>query len=344
MGKLYNTIVGLENVFCAFEEFCVGKRKKKDVMAFCRNLEDNLFTIHRSLMTKTYKHGTYQMFYVKDPKVRQIHKATVADRLVHHIVSSHLERIFEPTFIKHSYSCRKNKGTHKAVFALWSMAQSLTAEGNRNCWVLKCDVRKFFASVDQKILLELLERRIADQDFLWLLGEIIYSYCPSGSSPTKGIPIGNLTSQFFANIYLNELDQFVTNSLKIENYIRYADDFVILSTNRNYLINLIPAIGKFLKLKLGLQLHPNKIFLRKIKSGVDFLGYVVFLYYILPRTKTKRRLISKIKSRINDYKEVKISEIKLNQTIQSYFGYLSHANSYKLRQELANLIWFWLCQ
>ncbi len=218
--------------------------------------------------------------------------------------------------------------------------------------MLKCDIQKFFASVDQKILLELLGRQIADHNFLWLLEEIINSFCSSDSSPAKlgqngrkgfkGIPIGNLTSQFFANIYLNGLDHFVTNSLKIANYIRYADDFVMLSNDRDYLINLVPEIGKFLRIKLDLELHPKKIILRKFKSGVDFLGYIVFPNYILPRTKTKRRLISKIKSRINDYKEGKINEIKLNQTIQSYFGYLSHVNSYKLRQELANLIWFWL--
>lgn len=277
--------------------------------------------------------------------MRQIHKATVADRLVHHIVSSHLERIFEPTFIKHSYSCRKNKGTHKAVLSLWSMTQSLSGQSGQNCWALKCDIKKFFASVDQKILLNLISSRIADQDFLWLLQEIVSSYSSSKTpydQVSRGIPIGNLTSQFFANIYLNELDQFVTNSLKIENYIRYADDFVILSPHRDYLINLVPTISYFLKLKLNLELHPEKIILRKVKSGVDFLGYVVFPEYILPRTKTRRRLMQKIKEKINLYKSGEITPDQLNQTIQSYFGYLCHTNSYKLRQELANLIWFWL--
>lgn len=266
--------------------------------------------------------------------MRQIHKATVTDRLVHHLVSNYLEKIFEPTFITHSYSSRKYKGTHKAVLTFQGMANRLSNCGQNTCWVLKLDIKKFFASVNHQILIQILSKKISDRDFLNLLQKIIKSF------PEKGIPIGNLTSQHFANIYLNTLDEFITKKLGIPYYIRYADDFIILSQDRNYLLNLIPAIKNFLESELNLTLHPQKIILRKFRSGVDFLGYVVFSDHILPRTKTKRRLFKKIKERIDEYKQGQISEEKLKATINSYLGYLNHANSYQLKKNLIKMIKF----
>lgn len=296
---------------------------------------------------KSYSPGAYTGFYVRDPKIRLIHKATVVDRVVHHIVSCELEKIFESTFYAHSYSCRKNKGTHKGVLAVQKMAMRVSLNNTRPCWVLKCDVKKFFASVNHRILFEILSRKISDQVFLDLLFKIIDSFYSDQTKnllDKKGIPIGNLTSQFFSNIYMNELDQFLKHNLKVKYYMRYADDFAILSHDRVYLEDLINSIQRFLKMELDLELHPNKIIFRKFSSGVDFLGYIIFPHYILPRTKTKKRLLKKIKRKVKDFKKDKITEETLNQTIQSYLGYLGHANAYKFKQQLQNQIWFWLTE
>lgn len=330
-NNIYSQITTLENILQCFEEFKIGKKRKIDVLEFERNLEDNLFEIRKLLISKTYKPSKYTGFYIADPKVRNIHKAEVLDRVIHHIISNELQKIYEPVFYPHSYSSRKNKGIHKAVLALHSMALKESKNNTRICWILKCDIKKFYESVDHKILLNILSRKTKDKDFLLLLQKIIDSFSP-------GIPIGNLTSQYFSNIYLNELDQFIKHKLRVKYYIRYADDFVILSCNKCYLEDLIAPIKQFLTSELDLELHPNKTIFRKFGAGIDFLGYIIFPKFKLPRTKTKRRLIRKIKKKIKDYKNGRITFEKLNQTIQSYLGYLKHANTYKFRKELKDFI------
>lgn len=346
-NNLYNNLITKSNIYRGYIEFRVGKKKKKDVLVFQNNLTNNLRDLHIALLNKKYQPGGYTQFYVKDPKLRLIHKGNVVDRVVHHIVSYYLEKIYEPTFIAHSYSCRKNKGTHRGVLALQKMAVKESRNNTRVCWVLKCDIKKFFASVDHEILLKILSRKIVDPDFLDLLEKIVRSHDlnnTTGFLANKGVPIGNLTSQFFSNIYLNELDQFVKHELKVKYYLRYADDFAFVSTEREYLLSLIPLIKSYLKTNLSLDLHPQKIIICKFRSGVDFLGYIIFPKYMLPRTKTKRRLLKKIKEKIGDFKAGKTTEESLNQTIQSYYGFLVHAKAYKFRKELDNLIWFWLTE
>lgn len=345
--NFYSELIIIENVFRCYQEFRVGKKKKRDVIAFEQDLKNNLINLHKILSQKIYQPGSYTAFYVRDPKLRLIHKATVIDRIVHHIASAQLEKIYEPTFYAHSYSCRKNKGTHKGVLTLQKLALKASKNNARTCWALKCDVKKFFASVNHKILLEILARRIKDDDFLNLLKKIVESFYSDKTldlNDKKGIPIGNLTSQFFSNIYLNELDQFIKHKLKVKYYIRYADDFALISHDREYLLSLVKPIQQFLKDWLDLELHPEKIILSKFGSGIDFLGYIIFPKYILPRTKTKRRLIRRIKSKIRDFKAGKITEESLNSTIQSYYGFLAHAATYEFRKELDNLIWFWLTE
>ena len=324
-----------------------GKKSKKDVIRFQKEQYKNLELLRLLLEDKTYKPGAYSQFIVQDPKTRIIHKANVKDRIVHHIVSDFLEDIFEKTFIEHSYSCRDDKGTHRGVLALQKMCLKESRNNTRTCWILKCDISKFFASINHKVLLEILAKKVGDQEFMELLRKIIdgfYSDKTANLSNKKGVPIGNLTSQFFSNIYLNELDQFVKHRLKVTYYLRYADDFVFVSANKDYLLSLIPSLQLFLKNELDLNLHPKKVILGKLSNGVDFLGYIVFPNHILPRTTTKKRMIRKIKESIREFKSGKITEKSLNQTIQSYYGVLTHANSYKFKRELQNLIWFWLTE
>lgn len=345
--RIYPNLITKQNIFRGYKEFLKGKKTKKDVVSFGEDKEINLKRLQNELENKTYQPGGYSQFFVHDPKTRIIHKANVVDRIVHHIVSDVLEGIFEPTFIYHSYACRKEKGTHKGVLALQKMALKESLNNTRVCWVLKCDISKFFASVNHKVLLNILTERIEDQDFLNLLEKITCSFYSDKTidiSNKKGIPIGNLTSQFFSNVYLNEFDQYVKHKLKIKYYLRYADDFAFISYDKNYLLNLIDPIRNFLKDELDLELHPKKIILRKFSSGVDFLGYIIFPKYILPRTKTKRRLLKKIREKVKQFKEGDITKESLNQTIQSYYGFLIHANTYKFKQELQNLIMFWLTE
>lgn len=309
----------MENLFLAWHEFKKGKTKRKDVLQFEFNLEDNLFQLYQELRNKIYEHSHYSSFYVQDPKLRHIHKAEIRDRIVHHLVSNYLNSIYDKTFIHDSYSCRINKGTHKAINRLKHFSLKQSRNNKINFYCLKCDIKRFFDSIDHDILSELLKRKIKDKHILWLIREIIDSF---QKDKDKGIPLGNLTSQYFTNIYLNELDQFIKHKLRVKHYIRYTDDFVILDKGKECLENLIGPIEKFLKNRLNLSLHPDKITIGKYNQGIDFLGYVTLPYCRVLRTKTKKRMFKKANQK----------------NIQSYSGVLSHCCGYKLRKKLENKI------
>jgi len=331
--NIFKRIISPENLFSAWDTFRSDKRNKPDVLRFEWNLEQNIFQLHRDLKIRTYKHSPYTGFYIRDPKQRHIHKATVRDRILHHAVFSVVNPIFEPTFIPTSFSCRVGYGTHKGVEVLEKLTRKVSENGTHSCFVLKCDIQKFFASVNHEILLSILGKRIKDDDAIWLLGVIVGSYESAmvkygEQRKSIGIPIGNLTSQLFANVYMNELDQFVKHVLRVKYYVRYTDDFAVVSDDREYLEKLLPPISKFLENKLALNPHPNKITLRPICQGVDFLGYVIFSKYRLLRTKTKHRILRKIWEGVGE------------QSLQSYLGVLSHANTYQLREEVLNRFYF----
>lgn len=341
---LCERITSKENLFTAWEEFRKGKQGRKDVQKFERKLEQNLFQLHRELIGGAYRHQPYSAFTICDPKRRRIHKATVQDRILHHAVFSVLNPIFEPTFISHSFSCRKDKGTHRAVDALDRMLRSVSRPGTRSCFVLKCDIHQFFASVDHSVLLGILEKRLKDEKTIVLLREIIESFVTRDPDPfgQKGIPIGNLTSQLFANIYLNEFDQFIKHTLKIKRYVRYTDDFVIVAGSHEELEAILVPIRSFLKEHLHLDLHSHKVTIRKYRQGIDFLGYVLLPHHRVLRTKAKRRMLRKLTERIENCKAGRLPSESVEQSLQSYLGVLSHANCYRLSQDLQNQCWFLL--
>lgn len=326
----YLKLISIENIFQAWSEFRKGKTKRFDVQEFERHLEDNLFELNRRLKNKIYEHGDYKSFYVNDSKQRHIHKAKVADRVAHHLLYTFLYKLFDKSFIYDSYSCRLEKGTHKGVRRLEVFARKVSQNHTTDCWALKLDIKKFFASVDHGILLTLLKEKIEEENIIWLLKQIIDSF-HLDKGDEKGIPLGNLTSQIFANIYLNELDQFVKHKIKMHYYIRYADDFLFLSRDKELLHEYIDVLRQFLSNELKLELHPDKIIFRKLEWGIDFLGYVILPRYILPRTKTKRRMFKKLKE--------KVGLESFNQSLQSYLGYLGHVDSFKITQELKNQMW-----
>jgi len=343
-NKLFNKIIEPENLFLAWDEFKKGKGQKLDVLRFEKNLEQNIFQLHRDLRDKTYQHGGYTSFYIHDPKLRHIHKATVRDRVLHHAVFKVLNPIFEPTYIHNSFSCRLSKGNHKGVGALAHMLRQASKNNTKICYVLKCDIRKFFDSIDHDILIDLIQRKIKDKNAMNLLKEILASF--ANEQPNlfgiKGVPIGNLTSQLFANIYMNGLDQFMRHTLKVKYYARYTDDFVIVSDDKDYLEKLLLPIQLFLKEKLKLGLHPSKVSIRKYRQGIDFLGYVALPHHVALRTKTKKRMMWKLRNKMAEYKNNTISKSTLLASFQSYLGVLSHADSHKLTEDLQNKFWFWL--
>lgn len=320
---------------------------------------DDLYQLHNDLKNKTYIHGKYTHFIITDPKKRDIHKSSVRDRIVHHMLYHALYPYFDTKFIHDSYSCRIGKGTHKALDRFKQFSRKCSHNNTKTCWVLKCDIRKFFASIDHKILKRILRRHINDYNTIGLLENIIDSFCtpavipakaPSGESSDsgilkntntldsvsgdgmttielqfsqskKGLPLGNLTSQLLVNIYMNVFDQFVKHRLKEKFYIRYADDFVFFSESKEELELMLSSVQEFLWEQLRLELHPDKVFIKTATSSVDFLGWVHFPDHRVLRTSTKKRMIRNIKDN------------KKNGSITAYKGMLSHGDAWKLKKQ-----------
>jgi retron-type reverse transcriptase len=272
MDKIsFEKMISVPNLLLAFKEFLRGKRNKKDVQEFQLHLMDNILSLHNDLKNQTYTHGGYHAFNISDPKLRNIHKALVRDRLLHHAIYRILYLYFDTKFIHDSYSCRINKGTHKAINRFRDFNRKVSKNNTRTCFVLKCDIKKFFANIDHAILKKILEKHIKDKNILWLLLQVINSFTSchiyAMADIRKGLPLGNLTSQLLVNIYMNEFDQYVKRELKVKYYIRYADDFVILGEDKEYLKELLTKISIFLSESLKLSLHPDKVFIKTIASG-----------------------------------------------------------------------------
>lgn len=312
----YEHIISVENLLVAWKEFLNGKHSRKDVQIFENNLMSNVLALHKDLADKIYKHSPYQAFNISDPKPRNIHKAAVRDRLLHHAIYRVLYPFFDRIFVYDSYSCRLKKGTHKAIDRFREFAYIESKNSTRTCWVLKCDIKKFFASIDHAILLVILKKRIHNEDTIQLLETITESF--HSEKVGKGLPLGNLTSQLLVNIYMNEFDQFVKHKLKVKYYIRYADDFVFLSSNREQLTHISHGVNMFLRERLKLELHPDKVFIKTFSSGIDFLGWVHFLDHRVLRTVTKRRMLKNL------------SNSPSKETLVSYRGLLKHGNTYKI--------------
>jgi retron-type reverse transcriptase len=320
----FDEIVLFENLFVGWGEFRKGKSRKEGVAEFELRLISHLSSLHRDLISGSYRHGGYAHFKVNDSKPRDIHKASVRDRVVHHAVYRALYPYFDRKFIFDSYSCRNGKGTHRALDRFSSFARKEGLNHTRTVWVLKCDAKKFFASIDHGVLFAMLRPRIRDDRFMAVLREIIDSFHSDGG--TRGIPLGNLTSQLFANVYLDPLDHYVKRSLHARHYIRYADDFVVLSARKEYLEEIFPFIAGFLAETLHLSLHEATPTLRTVASGVDLLGWVHFIDHRVIRRKTLMKMRRTLSANSSP------------ETIASYLGMLSHGNAAHLREELLNLL------
>lgn len=319
----YEDIISVENLLAAWQEFVRGKKGKPDVQEFQYRLMDNVLALHGELRDGTYRHGSYHHFRISDPKPRDIHTASVRDRLVHRAIHHIVYPFFDDTFIADSYSCRVGKGTHKALNRFRLFAYEASKNHTRTCWVLKCDIRKFFASVDQRILFDILGRYVCDERTRALLVEVVRSFY--STAPDRGLPLGNLISQLLVNVYMNEFDQFVKHRLKAHYYIRYADDFVILSYDKRWLESLILNIASFLEDRLMLTLHPRKVSIATFAHGVDFLGWVHFPDHRVLRTATKRRAMRNCAGRDAD-----------DPAVRSYAGLCRWGNAWKVQKAISN--------
>lgn len=310
----------MENLFGAWREFRRGKRAKPDVQKFEYALEDNILRLYDELQAGKYACDPYTAFTVCDSKPRLIHKASVRDRLLHQAVFRVLYPLFDRRFITDSFSCRVGKGTHRGAARLHYFLRTERAKRRGTVCALKCDIRKFFDSVDHGILVSLLEEYISDADTLRLLRTIVGSFHVVRGI---GLPLGNVTSQLFANIYLHELDCFLKYEVRVDKYVRYSDDFAVVSHDPLYLRFIAEIARRFVKQRLNLDLHEKKLIIRKYSQGVDFLGYVLFPSHKIIRTRTKRRMLGRAaRGTLTD------------SALHSYEGMLSHCNGYKLSKLL----------
>jgi retron-type reverse transcriptase len=340
VGGLWETVVSFENLHEAARRAALGKRKRQDVAAFLMDLETELVRLRRELGSGDYRPGPYREFLVQGTKPRLISAAPFRDRVVHHALTQVLEPIFERRFTKDSYACRVGMGVHRAL----GRAKSAVA---RYPYVLKCDVRKYFASIDHEILKCLLSRVIKCRPSLDLAGKIIDGwgthettgwYFPGDDLFTpltrrKGLPLGNQTSQFFANVYLNPLDHFALQELRPGCYIRYVDDFVMFDESKRLLQKMKEAIEKFLEgFRIGI--HAQKSHVSRCEAGITFLGW-----RLSPgRTRLIRGNVTRFRRRVRDMqgelREGAITAEEIRKRIQAWIGHARFGDTWHLRRQL----------
>lgn len=326
--KLFDKQLTYEKLEEAHKLSQKGKTTKKDVILFNLKKEEYIQWLYNELKNGTYIHGGYRIFYIKRPKERKIQVSRYIDRIVHRwVVDNFLKEYFMKSFINTSYACIKGKGMHNAVLDVQKTMKHCSRAW-KTYYILKMDVAKFFQNVDRKILIEILKRKIQDQKLQNLIEKIIYS-----DSNEKGLPIGNYTSQTFANIYLNEVDQFVKHKLKCKYYFRYMDDSIIFCQNKEQAVNTLNQIRKYLKGNLKLELN-SKTQIIKSTRGVNFCGYKINENRIKIRDRGKKSLKAKLIKLTNDIKANKISTTEAYKYITGHIGYIKMANVKNLTSKL----------
>lgn len=305
-----------------------GKNYKNEVILFNLKQEEYIRWLYEQLKNGTYKHGGYRIFYIQYPKKRKIEASRYIDRIVHRwIVDSFLNRYFVSQFINTSYACIKNRGMHKASIDVQN-AMKHCKRIWQNYYVLKMDIRKYFQNIDKDILMKILKRKVKEEKLLNLLEKIVYS-----NSGKKGLPIGNYTSQIFANIYLNEVDQYIKHKLKIKYYFRYMDDSVIFVKTKDEAIQTLDKIRDFLKVNLELELN-DKTQIFKSKQGINFCGYKINEYRLKLRDRGKKAIKKKVKYLKEEVKKGNISSKEASRFICGHLGYMKYANTRNLEEKL----------
>lgn len=306
-GNLYHKICSVENLKLADEKARKGKRTQSGVIRHDLNRDDNLINLHHVLVNKEYKTSRYQVFTIREPKVREIFKLPYyPDRIVHHAIMNIMEPIFVSTFTRDTYNCIKKRG----IYGAYKTIKKYLRSEEETTYCLKLDIKKFYPNIDHKILKDLLRTKLKDDDLLWLLDEIIDS--------TDGIPIGNYLSQYLANFYLTKFDHWLKETKRVKYYLRYCDDIVILSNDKQYLHNLLADIREYLDINLKLTIKANYQVFPVKSRGIDFVGYRFYHTHILVRKGIKKNFIRMIRYRRN------------TRSIASYNSWLVHSNSKNL--------------
>jgi|GEM_PF-161531 len=332
----YEELCSYENLFFAFQRAKKGKTLKDYVINFEKNLEENLKKLRIELLMQTYKPRPLKTFILHDPKTRKISKSDFRDRVIHHTICNIIEYVFDKKFISDSFANRLRKGSINAIKRFDYFKRKVSRNNTRKTFILKADIKKYFENVKHEILINILEKTIEDKRIIWLIKIILKNY--KSKKQNKGMPLGNLTSQFFANVYLNELDQFVKHNLRIKYYIRYVDDFVIIHNSNKKLKFYKEKINNFLETKLDLELHPNKTKILKLEKGISFLGFRIFYHHKLLSKKNIKKFERNLKQLQQEYNNEKIDREKIIEKIDGWITYAKNANTHKYCKNLTNKI------
>lgn len=321
VGNLKNRIVDIDNIALAAYKTFKGHRWNKDVISFCADFEKNIYLIYNELKDETIIFGHYHYFKIFDPKERLICAAQLKERIVHHSIMNICHDVFDKMQIFDSYASRKGKGSYKAIEKVKRFSKTYQ-------YFAKLDIRKYFDSIDHDILFSMLTHIFKDNWLLRLFKLIIDSY---STSKGKGIPIGNLSSQYFANLYLCELDHYMKEHMRINAYVRYMDDIIILADDKNAINKYVNAFFEYANKNLLLEVKPP--FIGHVKHGIPFLGYRVFPYYIKLSSRSKRRYRHKLTILESLWKEGYISEDSYSKRVTQLFSFVSHADSRNFQKE-----------
>ncbi|MBU2589552.1 MAG: helix-turn-helix domain-containing protein [Nanoarchaeota archaeon] len=330
----YNELCSYENLETAFNRARKGKTLKEYVINFEKKLKKNLLQLRTELVMHTYQPKPLEIFILRDPKTRKISKSEFRDRVVHHAICNIIESVFDKRFIYDSFANRIGKGTLNAIKRFDTFKRKVSKNNTIKCYVLKADIKSYFDTVNQGILIKILSKQIHDDRIMWLIKIILDNH--QGKEKNKGMPLGNLTSQFFANVYLNELDQFVKHKLKVKYYIRYVDDFVILHQSKVKLEEYKEKINQFLKEQLNIKLHPEKSQIIKLEKGIGFLGFRIFYHHKLIVKKNMRKFEKKMQRMKKLYQINKINREKIIEKYEGWIAYASNANTYKYRKRMTS--------
>ena len=369
------TKIALSDLFEAYADCRANKRNTMNALSFEVDYERQLIDLCTEINAGTYQPGRSIAFIVEKPVKREIFAADFRDRVVHHLIINKLNPIFEKEFIYDSYACREGRGSHFGIKRLNRFIRKCSLNYTRDCYVLKLDIQGFFMAIDKRILWSMLQNLIIksylhrDKEQLLILCHKIlannptqncfikgryrnWDYLPNNkslfySAPFCGLPIGNLTSQIFANVYMNAFDHYIKHDLGVRYYGRYTDDFVLVHQDQKYLTTLIPRIAQFLKQELGLTLHPRKLYLQHYSKGIQFLGVMIKPNHILIGKRIKGNFfdaITRSNAIASSHKPSREEQAAFLCSMNSYLGLMKHYDTYKLRKKMLIkhvFIWWW---
>ncbi len=355
----------LEDLFSAYFDARKNKRNTINALIFERNFESNLFLLFEEIIERRYKLKPSICFIVNNPVKREIFAADFRDRVIHHFIYNYLYPIFEKILINDTYSCRKKKGISYGVKRIDHFIRSCSENYKKDCYILKLDIKSYFTSIRKDLLYNKIKENIGQKKvnfdlslIFYLLEETLFNNPINNciikgsqkdwqdlvktkslfyTKPNCGLPIGNLTSQLFGNVYLNDFDHFIKDELKMKYYGRYVDDFVIIDRDKNKLRDLIPKIKEYLEDEEKLELHPKKIYLQHFSKGVKYLGVVIKPYRMYISNQTKGNFYKRLKE--NQIKKESLEEemrLKFLSMVNSYLGTLSHYSTYRIRKKILN--------